>query len=158
MGPTLGWCACKRRSAPNRPSMAWLPPTAERKSENRNPKSEGILKLKIKNRKRPSSIVWSFLLLPSDFGFRISDFGLRWLKPEETRLQRGECDTLQAAVGEELYDGLFAVRALPATCPDQFISLRYADEDGQEHEIGLVRDLAEWPVYHRSLLEQALAR
>jgi len=95
---------------------------------------------------------------PSDFGFRISDFGLRWLKPEETRLQRGECDTLQAAVGEELYDGLFAVRALPATCPDQFISLRYADEDGQEHEIGLVRDLAEWPVYHRSLLEQALAR
>jgi ATP-binding cassette, subfamily B, bacterial len=86
------------------------------------------------------------------------DLAPRWLTPEETRLQRGERDTLQAAVGEALYDGLFAVRALPATCPDQFISLRYADDDGQEHEVGLLRDLADWPADDRALLEQALAR
>ncbi|HTU93469.1 MAG TPA: DUF1854 domain-containing protein [Gemmataceae bacterium] len=86
------------------------------------------------------------------------DFAPRWLLPEETRLQRGERDTLQAAVGAALYDGLFAVRALPATCPDQFISLRYADDDGQEHEVGLIRDLADWPAKDRALLEQALAR
>ncbi len=85
-------------------------------------------------------------------------FTLRWLTPAETRLQLGERDTLQAAVGDALYDGLFAVRALPATYPDQFISLRYADDDGQEHEVGLLRDLADWPAEDRILLEQALAR
>jgi len=88
----------------------------------------------------------------------LPDFAPRWLTPEETCLQRGERDTLQAAVGDALYDGLFAVRALPATFPDQFISLRYADDDGQEHEVGLLRDLADWPAKDRSLLEQALAR
>ncbi|MHB1426747.1 MAG: ABC transporter transmembrane domain-containing protein [Gemmataceae bacterium] len=86
------------------------------------------------------------------------EFAPRWLRPDETRLQLGERDTLQAAVGAALYDGLFAVRALPATYPDRFISLRYADDDGQEHEVGLVRDLAEWPAEDRALLEQALAR
>ena len=83
---------------------------------------------------------------------------MRWLTPQETRLQRGGRDTLQAAVGAALYDGLFAVRALPTAFPDQFISLRYADEDGQEHEVGLIRDLADWPAKDRALLEQALAR
>jgi ATP-binding cassette subfamily B protein len=88
----------------------------------------------------------------------LTDLAPCWLMPKETYFQRGERDTLQAAVGEALYDGLFAVRALPATCPDQFISLRYADEDGQEHEVGLIRDLAEWPAQDRTLVEQALAR
>jgi ATP-binding cassette subfamily B protein len=89
---------------------------------------------------------------------RSAPFAPRWLTTDETCLQRGERDTLQAAVGAALYDGLFAVRALPATCPDQFISLRYADDDGQEHEVGLVRDLTDWSSGDRSLLEAALAR
>jgi hypothetical protein len=62
------------------------------------------------------------------------------------------------AVGEALHDGLFAVRALPASYSDQFISLRYADDDGQEYEVGLIRDLADWPVEDCNLVEQALAR
>jgi ATP-binding cassette subfamily B protein len=86
------------------------------------------------------------------------DFAPRWLPPEETRLQLGERSTLQAAVGESLYDGLFAVRALPATYPDQYISLRYADDDGQEHEVGMIRELADWSAEDRELLTQALAR
>jgi ABC-type multidrug transport system ATPase subunit len=85
-------------------------------------------------------------------------FALRWLMPDETHLQFGERGTLQAAVAGSLYDGVFAVRALPASYPDQFISLRYADDDGQEHEIGLVRDVADWPAEDRALLEEALAR
>jgi ATP-binding cassette subfamily B protein len=85
-------------------------------------------------------------------------FAPRWLTPEQTRLQLGERDTLQVAVESDLYDGVFAVRALPVTCPDQFLSLRYADADGQEYEIGLIRDLAAWPDAERGLVEQALAR
>jgi ATP-binding cassette subfamily B protein len=107
---------------------------------------------------RPGGFSSSSFGFPSDCRLQASDVALCWLTPEETRLQRGARDTLQAAVGEALYDGLFAVRALPATCPDQFISLRYADGDGQEHEVGLVRNLADWPAEDRALLEQALAR
>jgi ATP-binding cassette subfamily B protein len=137
---------------------------ASRHTEIRNPKSEIRKNSQIQNQKAqtaqldPLEFSSSSFGFPSDFGFRISDFGLRWLTPRETRLQRGERDTLQAAVGEALYDGLFAVRALPATYPDQFISLRYADDDGQEHEVGLMRDLADWPAEDRALVEQALAR
>jgi ATP-binding cassette subfamily B protein len=85
-------------------------------------------------------------------------FAPRWLTPENTRLSRGEHDTLQARLGEDLYDGLFAVRALPASRPDEFISLRLADADGQEHEVGLVRRLADFPPDQRGLIEDALAR
>ena len=59
---------------------------------------------------------------------------------------------------DALYDGVFAVRALPATCPDRFVSLRYADADGQEHEVGMARALADWPAEDRALLEEALRR
>jgi ATP-binding cassette subfamily B protein len=137
---------------------------ADRSSENRIPKSEIRKNLQIQNQKSqtaqfdPLDFSSSSFGFHSDFGFRISDFGLRWLTPEETRLQRGERDTLQAAVGAALYDGLFAVRALPASFPDRFISLRYADEEGQEHEVGIISNLADWPDEDRALLEQTLAR
>jgi ATP-binding cassette subfamily B protein len=137
---------------------------AGRRTTSRNLQSKGPKTSQTQSQKSqtaqldPLEVSSSSLGFPSDFEFRNSDFGLHWLRPEETRLQRGERDTLQAAIGTSLYDGLFAVRALPATCPDQFISLRYADEDGQEHEVGLIRDLADWPAEDRALLEQALAR
>src|SRR5207253_11243713 len=49
-------------------------------------------------------------------------------------------------------------RALPAACPGKFISLRYADGEGQEYEIGMVHDLSNWPRAAQELLEGALAR
>jgi len=82
----------------------------------------------------------------------------RWLAPHETRFHVDEHGALQAILGTENYDGLFALCALPATSPDQFISIRYADADGQEHEVGMVRDLSEWPAPARLLLKQALSR
>jgi ABC-type multidrug transport system ATPase subunit len=85
-------------------------------------------------------------------------FAPRWLSSEETRLQFSDRLTLQVEVGEDQYDGVFAVRALPATAPDRYISLRYTDGEGEDHEVGVVRDLAEWPSGARAVLEQALAR
>jgi ATP-binding cassette subfamily B protein len=85
-------------------------------------------------------------------------FAPRWLRPADTRLLQGEHDTLRVEWGEEAHDGVFAVRALPATCPEEFLSLRWDDADGLEHEIGLVSHLAEWPAAARALLEGALAR
>jgi ATP-binding cassette subfamily B protein len=85
-------------------------------------------------------------------------FALRWLDPAATHVQRGEHQTLAVRVGAETYRGVFAVRALPATWPGKYISLRYADADGEEHEIGLIADLADWPAAARALVEQALGR
>jgi ATP-binding cassette subfamily B protein len=85
-------------------------------------------------------------------------FEPRWLAPENSRIQPTRHGTYRLGVGEEVYDGIFAVRVLPALYPSRFISLRYADAEGQEHEVGLVRDLADWPHAERVLLEQALLR
>jgi ATP-binding cassette subfamily B protein len=85
-------------------------------------------------------------------------FAPRWLTPPDARLQTGEYQTLRVRFEGKTYGGVFAVRALPATWPNRFISLRYADAEGEEHEIGLIADLEEWPAAVRSLVEQALRR
>jgi ATP-binding cassette subfamily B protein len=82
----------------------------------------------------------------------------RWLLPGQTHLGPGDHDTVEVRLGEEVHGGVFAVRALPATCPDRYISLRSADADGQEHEVGMIADLADWPRPVRGLIEAALAR
>jgi ABC-type multidrug transport system fused ATPase/permease subunit len=82
----------------------------------------------------------------------------RWLQPETARFGPGEHGTLELRIGDEKHTGLFAVRALPASQPDEFISVRYADEDGEEHEVGLIRDLRQWPDSARKLIEEALSR
>ena len=65
---------------------------------------------------------------------------------------------MQVAVEDRLYAGILAVRCLPVTCPERFISLRYADAEGEEHEVGIIRDLDIWPAEARRLVERALAR
>jgi ATP-binding cassette subfamily B protein len=88
----------------------------------------------------------------------LTAFGPRWLRPGEARFRVGRHGTLELVVGEEVHAGLFAVRALPATRPDEFVSVRYCDAGGREHEVGMIRNLPDWPAADRELLEQALAR
>jgi len=95
---------------------------------------------------------------PADEGTKTPAFRPRWLTPPDTRIRLGSHATLEVATGGDKYGGVFAVRALPATWPRQFLSLRYADAGGQEHEVGLVRDLADWPGEVQALLERSLAR
>jgi ATP-binding cassette subfamily B protein len=82
----------------------------------------------------------------------------RWLTPANARIERGDHNTLRVVVGEGAYGGVVAVQPLPATRPGEFVSLRYADAAGHEHEVGFVRDLNEWPGAVRALLAQALGR
>jgi ATP-binding cassette, subfamily B, bacterial len=87
-----------------------------------------------------------------------AQFAPRWLQPKTTGLSRGEYNTLSVRVADELYSGVFAVRALPAMFVDGYISLRYADADGQDHEIGMLRSLADWPAEMQALIRDALER
>jgi ATP-binding cassette subfamily B protein len=86
------------------------------------------------------------------------EFAPRWLRPGSACFGTGKHGTLEVVMGGQAYAGLFAVRALPASCPRRFISVRYADADGQEHEVGLVHDLDDWPAEVQELLEEALGR
>ena len=52
----------------------------------------------------------------------------------------------------------FAVRCFPASRPDDFISLRMWDRDGQERELGIVRRLGQWSARSQELIRAALAR
>ncbi len=60
--------------------------------------------------------------------------------------------------GDRIYGGAFAVRCRPVADPRRFISLRYTDSQGRDVEIGLVRNLDEWPADARRLIEESLSR
>lgn len=94
----------------------------------------------------------------SDAAAEAPEFMPRWLTAENCSLTVDHHGGLQAVVGEETYRGVIAVRAFPATHADQYISLRYDDHDGQQHEIGIVRDRQEWPTAQRQMIADALRR
>ncbi len=86
-------------------------------------------------------------------------FRTRWLTPANSRIHLGTHNALHVTVlDDRIYGGISASRILPVEYPSKFISLRYSDPDGREHEIGIIRDLAEQPPKARKLLEDALER
>jgi len=64
----------------------------------------------------------------------------------------------QPAPPATLHRGIFAVQCFPATRPHEFISLRTWNADGKEQELGLIRDLNDWPAESQALVRQALER
>lgn len=87
------------------------------------------------------------------------DFAPRWLEPGSALLRLGQYDSLEVELTEgELFRGVFAVRCFPASRPEEFISLRVWDRSGQEREVGIIRDVSQWPPHCQELLQAALAR
>ncbi|MBI3542474.1 MAG: DUF1854 domain-containing protein, partial [Deltaproteobacteria bacterium] len=84
---------------------------------------------------------------------------LRWLRPHDDRIERCVRGQLQAHVrGDRLYRGLFALRCFPIHHPESYLSLRYFDENEHPRELGMIRELSEWPEETRALVREALAR
>jgi ATP-binding cassette subfamily B protein len=82
-----------------------------------------------------------------------------WLDPFNCELTLDEYGRLTARTEDgEVYHGVCAVRAFPASMPDRFISLRCADADGREHEIGVIADLSGWSDESQRLVRDALDR
>ena len=57
-----------------------------------------------------------------------------------------------------IYRGVFAVNLFPATNPDDYISLRIWDRDGNEQEIGILRRINDWPMEAQIMVRAALER
>ncbi len=88
---------------------------------------------------------------------------VRYLSSEQTEILWGFDELLYVVVkkgkGEEdeLYRGVFAVLSFPVTFPNNFLSLRYYNQQGQELEVGIIRDPADFPAEARNLLARSLA-
>jgi ABC-type multidrug transport system ATPase subunit len=94
-----------------------------------------------------------------DGGAEETDFAPRWLEPGAAEFRCGQFDALEVVLPNgEVHRGVFAVSCFPATRPDDFISLRVWDVDGKERELGILRQLDQWPADCQSLVRAALAR
>lgn len=67
-------------------------------------------------------------------------------------------DSQSSPVEPEVFRGVIATRCFPATAPEEFISLQVADEHGKLTEIGIIRDLRDWPDESQQALRFALAK
>lgn len=84
---------------------------------------------------------------------------LRWLTPELARIHLGNLGALHVTIpGEISYGGVFAVRCMPIRHPEQFLSLRCHLWGRGEVELGLIRELAEWPSPAQALVRESLAK
>lgn len=84
---------------------------------------------------------------------------LRWLTPENAAIHLGSYDALHVTVvNERIYGGVFALRCMPVHHPDRYISLRYLDGSGREREVGIIRDLSEWPEDAQRLVNDSLQK
>jgi len=78
---------------------------------------------------------------------------LRLFDPQKVRLRPDKYGRLQLEVGfEERYAPVRAVRALPLTQPDKFISI----QDDEGNEIGLIPELARLDSESRQAVEEEL--
>ncbi len=87
-----------------------------------------------------------------------ADQEVPWLAPATTHFTQGPLSTLQLSVADqEPVDGVFVVCAFPTNSMDSYLSLRVWEADGDDREIGMIRDLAEWPQPQRRTCRGACA-
>jgi len=86
---------------------------------------------------------------------------VRYLTPDMCRIHLGTYGALHVTVrNERIYGGVYAVYAFPVGHPNGYISLIHTGGQGQEQEqeIGIIRDLAEFPEPQAALVRSALKR
>jgi hypothetical protein len=88
----------------------------------------------------------------------ISQTEVRFLAPDFCRIHLGTHEALHVTVtNERIYGGVYAAYAFPVAHPTGYISLIHVGGD-EEVEIGIIRDLAEFPEADAALVRQALER
>jgi hypothetical protein len=84
---------------------------------------------------------------------------VRYLTPDMCRIHLGSYGALHVTVADEqIYGGVYAVYAFPVGHPNGYISLVHTGGQEQEREIGIIRDLAEFPEPQAALVRSALER
>lgn len=83
---------------------------------------------------------------------------IRFLTPDMCRIHLGNLGALHVTVmNEGIYGGVYAAYAFPVAYPNGYISLIHSIGD-RDMEIGIIRDLEEFPPAAAALVREALAR
>jgi ABC-type transport system involved in Fe-S cluster assembly fused permease/ATPase subunit len=83
----------------------------------------------------------------------------RWLAPDQGSIHLGNLGALHVTIPKEMiYGGVYAIRCMPVHFPSEYISLRYLDHEKREIEVGLLRNLKEWPEEARRLVNESLVK
>ena len=83
----------------------------------------------------------------------------RFLTPQTCHIHLGAHDALHVSVlNERIYGGVYAANVFPVGFPDRYIALIYVGPEGKETEVGIVRDLHDFPDDAADLIRQSLAR
>ncbi len=93
----------------------------------------------------------------------------RWLQPDQASIRLAPRGSMEIELSNpvkigadespsQVFRGVFAVNLFPATNPDDYISLRVWSRDGAEHEIGILRNLNNWPADTQQVVRAALSR
>ena len=84
---------------------------------------------------------------------------LRFLSPETCKIHLGNLSALHVTmVGERIYGGVYAAYAFPVAHAERYISLIHSSGEGEDVEIGIIRELADFPPDQADLVRAALAR
>jgi len=87
-----------------------------------------------------------------------SPTAVRFLAPDMCRIHLGTHEALHVTVkNERIYGGVYAAYAFPVAHPDEYISLIHTGGE-EEIEIGVIRDLNDFPPEDAALVRQALER
>jgi hypothetical protein len=88
----------------------------------------------------------------------VSQTEVRFLTPDMCRIHLGTHEALHVTVrNERIYGGVYAAYAFPVAHPDEYISLIHVGGE-EEMEIGIIRNLNDFPQADADLVRQALAR
>lgn len=83
---------------------------------------------------------------------------IRFLTPDMCRIHLGNLRTLHVTIVREgIYGGVYAAYAFPVAYPEGYISMMQSTGD-KDVEIGIIRDLSEFPEEGAALIREALAR
>jgi len=96
--------------------------------------------------------------LPNTAATEIDPTQLRFLTPDMCRIHLGNLGALHVTiVNEGIYGGVYAAYDFPVAHPDKYISLMQAMGE-KDREVGIIRDLNEFPEPDAQLVRQALRR
>ena len=84
---------------------------------------------------------------------------MRFLSPDTCKIHLGTHNALHVTIRDDrIYGGVWAAYAFPVAYPESFISLLYSVGDGKDREIGIIRNLSDFPAADVDLVRQALKR
>jgi ATP-binding cassette subfamily B protein len=88
----------------------------------------------------------------------LDDAQLRWLDPARVHIAADGPGLLSVLDPRKFYRSVSALRDFPGSHDDQFVSLCCREPSGHWTEIGLIRNLGDWPPETVAAVRQSLAR